>query len=169
MMASCVACGARDLGGEAAFGHHEDAVAERQQLGQLGGDEEDGAALRGELADHVVELGLDADVDAARRLVEDEDRRVGEQPAGEDRLLLVAAGELADRLAHRGEADAELLGRVRGERLLERAADEAARRDLAGDRGGDVLLDREGAEDAGDGAVLGHEGEAEGDGVVRRR
>ena len=62
----------------------------------------------GELADHVVELGLDADVDAARRLVEDQDLRVGEQPAGEDRLLLVAARELADRLAQRGEPDAQL-------------------------------------------------------------
>ena len=101
--------GARDIGGEPALRHHEDAVAEREELGQLGGDQEDGAALRGELADHLVELGLDADVDAARRLVEDEDRGIGEQPAGEDRLLLVAARELADRLAHRGEADAELL------------------------------------------------------------
>ena len=41
----------------------------------------------------VVDLELGADVDAARRLVEDEDRRLGHQPLGEHDLLLVAAGE----------------------------------------------------------------------------
>ena len=125
--------------------------------------------LRGELADHVVELGLDADIDAARRLVEDEHARIGEQPAREDRLLLVAARQLADRLAQRGEADAQLSHRLRGQRLLDGAADDAARRDAVGHRGGDVLFDRQRAENAGDGAVLGHEGEAEGDGVAPAR
>ena len=69
----------------------------------------------------VVELGLDADVDAARRLVEDQDARVGQQPAREDGLLLVAARELADRLAQRGEPDAQLRRpHSDGERPLER-------------------------------------------------
>ena len=45
--------------------------ASRQELRQLRGDHEDRRALRAELADEPVDLGLGADVDAARRLVED--------------------------------------------------------------------------------------------------
>ena len=48
-------------------------------------------ARGGELADQPVHLGLRADVDAARRLVDDEQLRVGRQPLGEHDLLLVAA------------------------------------------------------------------------------
>ena len=46
----------------------------------------------------LVHLGLGADVDAPGRLVEDQHRRLGVEPLGEHRLLLVAARELADRL-----------------------------------------------------------------------
>ena len=42
-----------------------------------------------------VDLGLGADVDAARRLVEQQHPASAQQPAGEHDLLLVAAGELA--------------------------------------------------------------------------
>ena len=45
--------------------------------------------------DQVVDLGLGADVDAARRLVEEQDPRAGHDPAADDRLLLVAAAEVA--------------------------------------------------------------------------
>ena len=51
----------------------------------------------GELAHQPVDLGLGADVDALRRLVEDQHRRLRRQPAGQRHLLLVAAGEVADR------------------------------------------------------------------------
>ena len=54
-------------------------------------------ALGGELLDQGVDLGLGADVDAAGRLVEQQDARTGGDPAADDRLLLVAARELADR------------------------------------------------------------------------
>ena len=58
----------------AALAHDEDAVAHGQHLGQVGGDEDHGHARRGEVVDELVDLGLGADVDAARRFVEDEDR-----------------------------------------------------------------------------------------------
>ena len=45
----------------------------------------------GELIDHLVDLGLRADVDAAGRLVEDQHAGSGVQPLAEDDLLLVAA------------------------------------------------------------------------------
>ncbi len=40
-----------------------------------------------------MDLGASTDVDAACRVVEDQDRRVGDEPAGDLDLLLVAAAE----------------------------------------------------------------------------
>ena len=56
---------------------------------------------RGQLAHQPVDLGLGADVDALRRLVEDQHARLRRQPAGQRDLLLVAAGEVADRRVER--------------------------------------------------------------------
>ncbi len=44
-----------------------------------------------------MDLGAGADIDAARRLVEDEDSRRAHQPSAEQDLLLVAAAQPADR------------------------------------------------------------------------
>ena len=48
-----------------------------------------------EVVDQAVDLDLGADVDAAGRLVEDEDARLRLEPFREHDLLLVAAGERA--------------------------------------------------------------------------
>ena len=53
----------------------------------------------GELDEEVVDRALRADVDAARRLVGDQDARFAEQHPREQHLLLVAAGERLDRRA----------------------------------------------------------------------
>ena len=45
----------------------------------------------------LVDLGARADVDAARRLVQNQHGRIGEQPFSEHDLLLVAAAEARDR------------------------------------------------------------------------
>src|SRR5881296_720749 len=71
---------ARQLAGDAALAHHEDAVAQAQHLGQLRRDHDDGLALRGQRVEQLVDLGLGADVDAARRLVEEKDVAVAQQP-----------------------------------------------------------------------------------------
>ena len=55
----------------AALAHHDDAVAHRQHLGEVGGDHDDGDAVAGEVVDQLVDIGLGADVDPAGRLVED--------------------------------------------------------------------------------------------------
>src|SRR5258708_32286941 len=61
-----------------------------------------------------MDLGLGADVDAAGRLVEEKYPGARMQPAGDDHLLLIAAGKVAD--AHVGalRPDAELV-RVAGD------------------------------------------------------
>ena len=55
----------------------------------------------GQLGHVPVDLGLGADVDAARRLVEDQHPRAHGQPLAEHDLLLVAAREVDDRLVDR--------------------------------------------------------------------
>jgi len=80
--------------GEPALAHDGDAMAQPQYLRQLGGDDDDGAALRGQRVEQVVDLGLGADVDA----------RVGSSKIStsrrsaaicDDHLLLVAAESAA--------------------------------------------------------------------------
>ena len=72
----------------------DDPLAEPDDLLELGGDEDDGHPAFGELGDGLLDLGLGADVDAAGRLVEDEQVGVRGEPAAEQHLLLVAAGEV---------------------------------------------------------------------------
>ena len=55
----------------------------------------------------IVHLDLGADVDAARRLVDDQDFRPQREPAREHHLLLIAAGEVADGLIGARHADVE--------------------------------------------------------------
>ena len=50
----------------------------------------------GKVEDQLVDLVLRAHVDAAGGLVQQQDLRLGQQPAADDDLLLVAAGERAD-------------------------------------------------------------------------
>ena len=52
-------------------------------------------------AQQPVDLGARADIDAARRLVDDQELRLHRQPLREQHLLLVAAREIADQLARR--------------------------------------------------------------------
>ena len=107
MIRSCVASFACKLAGDAAFAHHHDAVAHAQDLRQLRGDHHDRLALVGERAQQLVDLGLGADVDAARRLVEEQDVAIAHQPFGDHDLLLVAAREKPHLLRRRGRADVE--------------------------------------------------------------
>ena len=68
-------------GRKAPLAHDKNAVGQADHLGQFGGDEEDGFAFRGEALGQVIDLGLGTDVDAAGRLVEQEDFRARGQPA----------------------------------------------------------------------------------------
>ncbi len=69
---------------------YEDAVAQAQQLVRFGRPDQDGHALGGKFADDLVDFGLGAYIDAARRVVEKQQPRPQGQPLGEDDLLLVA-------------------------------------------------------------------------------
>ena len=94
-----------------------------------------------EAADQGVDLGLGADVDAAGGLVEEQELGLGQEPAGEDALLLVAPREAGDRRAAAGGLDREPLDRLGHRAGLGAAVDqaaagqgvEAADRDVLGD------------------------------------
>ena len=65
----------------------------------------------GQPADQVVDFGLGTDVDAARRLVEQEDLGLDQEPPRQDALLLVASREAGDRRVTAGGLDRQLLDR----------------------------------------------------------
>ena len=117
--------GARELARGPSLAHHDDAVRHAEQLRQLRRDEEDREALRREAVDERVDLGPRADVDAAGRLVEQQDALVLEQRAREQQLLLVAAGERAGAL---GEARAADVVRLAPRRARPRARGRGRRR-----------------------------------------
>jgi hypothetical protein len=76
------------------------------------------------LSQHLLDGGLGAAVERAGRLVEDQDRRVFEQRAGNGDALLLAAGELEAALAHPrlialGQRDDEVVDRRAARRRLD--------------------------------------------------
>ncbi len=109
---------ARDLSHHAPVAQDHDPRGQGQQLRHLARDQEDGAAVRGQAVDEGVDLRLGPDVDAAGGLVQDEDPAARGQPAGEDDLLLVAAGEARHREVDARSAHAQAGELVRHQRLL---------------------------------------------------
>ena len=102
-----------------------------------------------------------ADVDAARRFVDDEDFRPQREPARQNDLLLISAGKIARGLIGAGHANAEAPAELVDEFVLLALVDEPPRTaDLAvgGDR--HVGADREAQEQRLRLAVLGHEADA---------
>ena len=97
----------------------------------------------GQLVDQRLHLGLGADVDAAGRLVEQQHLRVQAQQPGEEHLLLVAAGQLADLLVRARRLDPQPLHEVVDDRVDLAVGDETRAREpgQCGER--DVLPDRE--------------------------
>ena len=96
-----------DLAGDPALAHRDDAVGDRQDLRQLRADRDDRDAAARHAVEQLVDLGLGGDVDAAGRLVDDQDLGLERQPARQHHLLLVAAGEVADQLVGARHADVE--------------------------------------------------------------
>src|SRR5262249_18452750 len=105
---------ARELGDDAALAHDQDAGAHAPDRLEPAGDHQYGEAAAGQFAHQAVDLCLGTHVDAARRLVEDEDPGLARQPLAEHDLLLVAARELVDDLRNATGADAEAPDRVFG-------------------------------------------------------
>src|SRR5262245_19684527 len=80
-----------ELAADSPLAHHENAIPEAENLGELRRDHHDGGPPGDQLTHQPIDLDLAPDVDATRRLVEEEDLRVRVEPLGDDDLLLVAA------------------------------------------------------------------------------
>src|SRR6266545_659913 len=96
-----------ELVGDHALGECVDPVAQAEELGQLGTDDEHALPLLGEVLDDAVDLELGSDIDAAGGLVQDQQPRLGVHPFAEHDLLLVAARQLVDADVHAGSLDVE--------------------------------------------------------------
>src|SRR6478672_3012707 len=90
---------ATELHLELALLEHEHPVHQLDQLVDLGREHHDGDPLGRELREQVVDVALRAEVDAAGRVVEQQDAWLGCEPAGDDDLLLVPSREGHDPVA----------------------------------------------------------------------
>ncbi len=156
---------AGEVGDDGAPGEDEDAVA-FEQFGVLGRVPEHEAAIGGAVAQHAVEVALGADVDAAGRVVEEDDGGAVDQAAGHQRLLLVAAGEREDRVVQALGREGEALGGGAGGLRVGAGVDEADGGEAGGAADGDVVADAPERKDALGLAVAGNEAGAGGAGGV---
>ena len=99
-------CQLVDMG---AVAQHDHPVRIGHDLVELGGNHQQRQAVVAQFADQADDLGMGADVDAAGRLVQHQEARRGGEPAGEQHLLLVAAGQQPDRPLRLRRADVEQL------------------------------------------------------------
>src|SRR3954454_7418282 len=88
---------ARKLLVDAALAEDEDAVHQLDVLVDLGRQHHDRDALPGQVEQQLIEVALGADVDAARRVIEQQHSGLRRQPARHHDLLLVAARQRGDR------------------------------------------------------------------------
>src|SRR5262249_9824450 len=142
-----------------AVAQHEHAVRALDDLFELRGDHQHAEALVGEFLDQHLDLGLGADIDAARRLVEDEQLGIHAEPAGEQDLLLIAAGELPDLLVPPRGLDVQPGDEPVDDRALARLIDDARTRQPGEQRKRQVLPHGHVRYDSLDLAVLGTEAE----------
>ena len=143
-------------------------VADVHDLGQLRGEDQDGLALLGQLADDAVDLALGAHVDAAGRLVQHQQVGVREQALGEDHLLLVAAGELGGLLLGAAGGDPQLVDVFERDLPLLGAVDEPAAGDLPHVHDRHVAPDGQDGEQPLRSSFLRHQGDARRDDLVGR-
>ena len=154
-----------------AVAQHDDPVGKADQLGQVVRDEQDrGSAVGDDLAHQRVDVLLRPDVEAAARIVEDEDADPASQPLGEDDLLLVAAGERAAgrRRPRRRDARRCIHSTVSARLAPGRDHAEKTERDLPKVGQGEVPVDRIGPDDSGDAPLGGNEADAVADRVPPR-
>src|SRR5262249_18375192 len=142
-----------------------DRVRQPENLGGVGAGDDDAEAGGAEVAQALVDLGARADVHTTRRLLQQHDPRLGAEPFADSDLLLVAAGQRADRGGAALDVDGEAPGDRAGALDLATSGDPAAGRYRPHPGRGQVLADRPLGEDAVALAV----GRAVGHAVLERR
>ena len=116
-----------------------------------------------------MDLGLRADVDALRGLIENQDPRLGREPARQGNLLLVAAGQTASGRLRAGALDREVAHEVFRQRLLGGGTQPCAGKQFPVHRHGHVFRNGHLEHDAVASAILRHVGDTVVYGVLRRK
>ena len=98
----------RQFARETALPHHQNSVGNLQQFRQFGADHQDRCAGSRKTIHHLEDFDLGADIDAARRFIEQENFGAARQPLGNHNLLLITAAQAACQLIVRGALDAQL-------------------------------------------------------------
>src|SRR5262245_49790652 len=115
---------------KAAGTHDGNPVAHADHLGQLGRNHDDGEPPFGQRLHQLVDFCLGTDVDALRRLVEDENRGLGRQPPRQRNFLLIASGKSADFDLDRRCLDPKLSDVTLGKRNFTASIDDSAAGDF---------------------------------------
>ena len=76
-----------------ALAYHQDAITDAEHFRQFGTDHDDGHAPRGQLINELMHFNLRADIDATRRLIQDQHLWVRFQPLADHHFLLIPTGE----------------------------------------------------------------------------
>src|SRR3954454_3346880 len=129
------------LGRDLPLAEDDHAIHQLDVLVDLGGEHHDRHAVGGEVQQQAVEVALGVDVDASRRVVEEQHLRLGGQPAGHDDLLLVAARERGDRILGVAELDPQPVDVAAQARAGARGRDQPAARVAAERDDAEVLAD----------------------------
>src|SRR5690606_35812009 len=115
---------------------------ETEYFFDLARDDDDGVTGCCELPDQRIDFGACADVDAARRLIEKQHRAAVHEPAREQDLLLVAAGERGGRTVGIGRSQLEARDLLFRDPALTALVEPSALGHLSERRQCDVLEDR---------------------------
>src|SRR5215210_53653 len=145
----------RELAGDTALAHHQDAVSHREYFLQFGGNEQDGLTLLRQVVHEAVDLRLCPDIDAPRGLVQQQHVRLSGERLGDDYLLLVAPREPAHRVGDPGSPYGQF-SHVPVRDAAFRPGYEPEPRDAVEDAQGDVVLYRERQDEPLGAALLGH-------------
>src|SRR3546814_231195 len=100
---------ARQIERDFTLAHHQHAGSERSEFVEFGSGEQHPQTLVGEMADQAILFGLGTDIDPARRLVEQQHPRPGEQRLADHPLLLVAARQRGDHRFGPGALDCQVV------------------------------------------------------------
>src|SRR5581483_1157521 len=134
---------------------------------EIGRDDDDRRARVGEVVHNPVNLGSRPDIDAACRLVYDQHFELAQEPARENDLLLIAAGEAIDRSFDRLRLDPQTVDPLARGRALALAIDQGPRRQCAQSGQGRVDSHAVVHDESRAFSVFGHEPESLTYGVVR--
>src|SRR5215510_258181 len=160
--------GAVQNAGQIPFVHDGDAIADAKNFFQLAADDDDRRAIGGQLIDQFIDLALRADVDSARRLVEDDHLQFPQQPFRQHDLLLIAAAELRNQRLYRRSLDAQLRRHLDGSLVLGGEIDQTASRVTRQGRQRDVLTNGPTCYQSQVAAVFGNQTESFADRFLRR-